>query len=419
MGHDVDVNPAILVWARKRAGFGLQEAADKFSIRHARLEKIENSAERTLISRTLFRKITKLYRQPPLVFYLSSPPREEAYEVEFRRTNQSISRKELLVLESIIRNVRARQSLVRATIELETNAAVIPFIQSLSIGAGVKRAVDSLVRLIGGSQVMTNYHSLTSSRLAFNIIRKKAEDVGIFVILKGNLGSSHTDIPVSTFRGLTISDPIAPFVVINPGDSYPARTFTLFHEMVYLLLGESRIIKEDYGDDQVEEFCNKVACHCLLPETILNTLELHGSAGRETLSRLIGNFARKMNLSSTMVVYRLFHSQRIDQVTFMALRESYHAMWVSARESSQADKKSQDRVITWFMAVALENHYLISPSKCCRRRQYLLPLQPRSWKSIRSALQSFFGSDGSIGEIGALYSGLQCFDRCQSGLLSL
>ena len=339
VGHDVDVNPAILVWARKRAGFGLQEAADKFSIRHARLEKIENSAERTLISRTLFRKITKLYRQPPLVFYLSSPPREKAYEVEFRRTNQSISRKELLVLESIIRNVRARQSLVRATIELETNAAVIPFIQSLSIGDGVKRAVDSLVRLIGGSQVMTNYHSLTSARLAFNSIRKKAEDVGIFVILKGNLGSSHTDIPVSTFRGLTISDPIAPFVVINLGDSYPDRTFTLFHEMVHLLLGESRIIKEDYRDDQVEEFCNKVASHCLLPETILNTLELHGSAGRETLSRLIGNFARKMNLSSTMVAYRLFLSQRIDQVTFMALRESYYAMWVSARESSQADKK--------------------------------------------------------------------------------
>lgn len=339
MGHDVDVNPAILVWARKRAGFSLQEAADKFSIRQARLEKIESSAERTLISRTLFGKITKLYRQPPLVFYLSSPPREEAYEVEFRRTYQSISRKELLVLESIIRNVRARQSLVRATIELETYAAAKPFIQSLSIGDGVKRAVDSLIRLIGGTQVMTNYHSLTSVRFAFNSIRKKAEDAGIFVILKGNLGSSYTDIPVSTFRGLTISDPIAPFVIINPGDSYPARTFTLLHEMVHLLLGESRIIKEDYGDDPIEEFCNKVASHCLLPETILNTLELHGSAGHETLSRLIGNFARKMNLSSTMVAYRLLLSQRIDQLTFLTLRESYYATWISSKESLVSEKK--------------------------------------------------------------------------------
>ena len=339
VGHDVDVNPAILVWARKRAGFSLQEAADKFSIRQARLEKIESSAERTLISRTLFGKITKLYRQPPLVFYLSSPPREEAYEVEFRRTYQSISRKELLVLESIIRNVRARQSLVRATIELETYAAAKPFIRSLSIGDGVKPAVDSLVRLIGGSQVMTNYHSLTSVRLAFDSIRKKAEDARVFVILKGNLGSSHTDIPVTTFRGLTISDPIAPFVIINPNDSYPACTFTLLHALVHLLLGESRIIKEDYGDDQVEDFCNKVASHCLLPETLLNNLELLGSASHETLSRLIGNFARKMNLSSRMVAYRLFLSQRIDLVTFMALRESYYAMWVSARESLQADKK--------------------------------------------------------------------------------
>ena len=340
VGHDVDVNPAILVWARKRAGFGLQEAADKFSIRQARLEKIESSAERTLISRTLFGKITKLYRQPPLVFYLSSPPREEAYEVDFRRTNQSISRKEFLVLESIIRNVRARQSLVRTTIELETYAVAKPFIQSLSIGDGVKRAVDSLVRLIGGSQVMTNYHLLTSVRLAFNSIRKKAEDAGIFVILKGNLGSSHTDIPVSTLRGLTISDPIAPFVIINPGDYYPARTFTLLHEIVHLLLGESRIIKEDYGDDQVEDFCNKVASHCLLPETILNNLELHGSAGHETLSRLIGNFARKMNLSSTMVAYRLFLSHRIDHLTFMDLRKSFYSMWIAARQSRASNQET-------------------------------------------------------------------------------
>lgn len=340
MGHDVDVNPAILVWARKRAGFGLQEAADKFSIRRATLEKIESTAERTLISRTLFRNLTKLYRQPPLVFYLSSPPHEEAYEVEFRRTNQSISRKELLVLETIIRNVRARQSLVRATIELETDAVAKPFIQSLSIADGVKRAVELLVRLIGGSQVMTNYHSLTSARLAFNSIRKKAEGAGIFVILKGNLGSSHTDIPVSTFRGLTISDPIAPFVVINLDDSYPARTFTLLHALVHLLLGESRIIKEDYGDDQVEEFCNKVASHCLLPETLLNNLELHGSASHETLSRLIGNFARKMNLSSRMMAYRLFLSQSIDQLTFITLRESYYTTWVSSKEYLVAEKKN-------------------------------------------------------------------------------
>ena len=333
MGHNVDVNPAILVWARKRARFDLEEAAEKFGIRKTRLEKIENGVEGTFVSRTLFRKIIKLYRLPSLVFYLSDPPREELHEVEFRRTNQDMSRNEVLVLESLIRNVRARQSIVKAAIESDSDAGAKLFIASLSIEKGVHRGVEILEELIGGPQTITSYHSSTSVRVAFNSIRKRAEESGVFVVLKGNLGSYHTDIPVRIFRGLTISDRIAPFIIINPSDSYPARTFTLLHEMVHLLLGESRIMKESYGDEKVENFCNQVASHCLLPEKTLTALELHGAVDQETLTHAISNFARRMNLSSTMVAYRLFVSQRINRSTFATLRRSFYNMWRLRRDS--------------------------------------------------------------------------------------
>jgi len=46
---------------------------------------------------------------------------------------------------------------------------------------------------------------------AFKLLRHRAEEVGVFVLLQGNLGSHHTNIGVETFRGFALSDDIAPF----------------------------------------------------------------------------------------------------------------------------------------------------------------------------------------------------------------
>ncbi|MEL7306139.1 MAG: hypothetical protein AAGJ56_09955, partial [Myxococcota bacterium] len=46
----------------------------------------------------------------------------------------------------------------------------------------------------------------------FALLRERAEQVGIFVILEGDLGSSHSQIPLELFRGLAIADDVAPLV---------------------------------------------------------------------------------------------------------------------------------------------------------------------------------------------------------------
>ena len=57
----------------------------------------------------------------------------------------------------------------------------------------------------------------------------------------GNLGTHHTDIDVRIFRGFALADDVAPFVVINEKDSRAAWSFTLLHELVHILLGETGI----------------------------------------------------------------------------------------------------------------------------------------------------------------------------------
>ena len=55
------------------------------------------------------------------------------------------------------------------------------------------------------------------------------------------MGNYLSAIDVDVFRGFAIADDIAPFVVINDNDSVSAWSFTLLHELVHLLLGETGI----------------------------------------------------------------------------------------------------------------------------------------------------------------------------------
>jgi Zn-dependent peptidase ImmA (M78 family) len=94
-------------------------------------------------------------------------------------------------------------------------------------------------------------------------------------LLAGNLGSHHSAIPVSAFRGFAIADPIAPFIVINDGDAKAAWSFTLLHELVHLWLGATGV-SGGVPEMQIERFCNEVAGAFLLSPVDLQALQVVG-----------------------------------------------------------------------------------------------------------------------------------------------
>ena len=112
-------------------------------------------------------------------------------------------------------------------------------------------------QVLGHDLHAVRHHEQPTVTQAFALLRSRAENAGVFVLLKGDLGSRHTALPVELFRGFAIADEVAPFVAINDNDSTPAWSFTLLHEMVHLLLGQTGISGARSGTE-VEEFCNNV-----------------------------------------------------------------------------------------------------------------------------------------------------------------
>ena len=356
------VNPKILVWARETAGLTLQDAVAKVGIKDAygvaavdRLALLERG--QTEPTRPVLVRMAQHYRRPLLAFYLAAPPPRGDRVADFRTLPEADSPGRDALVDALIRNLRCRQSMLRASLVAEEEAESLPFVGAVSRSVGGKTAKASLDNILGRipeaarlsqlalrtlSDVLGDdldaamYYAQPTPEEAFGLLRSRTEDARVFVLLKGDLGSHHTAIDVEVFRGLAIADNVAPFVVINDNDSRAAWSFTLLHELTHLLLGQTGISGSHPGTT-IEKFCNNVAAEWLLPLPTLDQIEIDGNLIE--LRQRIGEFAWSRNLSGTMVSYRLLRANRIDQPIFENLQAYFREQWWLQRDRQRTKER--------------------------------------------------------------------------------
>ena len=340
------INPDIMVWARQTAGLTRQEAARKLGFRDSsrssaadKLAAIECGEKAP--SRPQLVKMADHYHRPLLTFYLSKPPAQGARGVDFRALPEGYSRSDDALLDGLIRDVRARQSMVRAVLKDEDEANPLPFVGARQISDGRAVVLESLHELLGMDS--SHYRAQATASAAFDLLRRHAEAAGIFVLLKGDLGNHVTTIDVRVFRGFSIADEVAPFVVINDQDARTAWSFTLLHEAVHLLLGQTGV-SGSYTETEVERFCDDVAGDFLLPMDDMEELRrLVGgdNGGISEVSEHINAFASMAKVSRTMVAYKAYRSSLINQETFGQLSNHYRKEWRTERERTRAKTQEQ------------------------------------------------------------------------------
>ena len=332
------VNPEIMVWARETAGLTRQEAARKLGFRDSsrssaadKLAAIEHGENEP--SRPQLVKMADQYHRPLLAFYLSKPPAQGVRGVDFRALPDDYTRSDDALMDALIRDIKARQSMVRAVLEDEDEAESLPFVGSHQIVDGRAAVLETLREVLGVDSSI--YRAQATAAAAFDLLRRQAEESGIFVLLKGELGNHVTALDIRVFRGFSIADEVAPFVVINDQDAKPAWSFTLLHETVHLLLGQTGV-SGSYAENEVERFCNDVAGDFLLPMEELDRLVGDDNGSASITSEQISAFAKEVKVSRTMVAYKAYRAFLIDQETFSQLRNNYREAWRAERERTRA-----------------------------------------------------------------------------------
>lgn len=339
------VNPDILRWARETAGLSLDDAAAKLDLREARgtpgvrrLAAYE-AGEREP-SRPLLVRMAKQYRRPLLTFYMSTAPRLGERGEDYRTLPPEYSRAQDVLLDALIRDVRARQQMIRAALEDEEEAVRLPFVASMSMRDGADAVLRSIRETLDLDLEQYRGRQVGNRASGFAYLREQAEKAGIYVLLIGNLGSHHTALDVETFRGFALADDIAPLVVINDEDAETAWAFTLLHEVCHIWLGATGISGANVSAI-VEQFCNDVAGRFFLPTNEIHVLrELRGEEF-DAMVRRINDFAEPRKVSSSMVAYKLYREGTIERAVWNSLMTFYRTQWLLAREAQR--ERNRDR----------------------------------------------------------------------------
>ncbi len=314
-----NVKPELLVWARKSARLTLDDVAKKFKFPPERIEAWERGDEVCTVPQ--LRKLSELYKRPLAVFYLPQPPKDFDALRDFRRLPTQIDFEESPAMASEIRWAQQLREIALDVFGL-ADFEMPKFGLHAKIGddpASVSLRIRQAIDLTVDQQRSwtDRYHALDGWRTAI-------ESVGVICV-------QFTGVTVQEARGFSIAADRLPLIAINAADAPTARIFSMLHELVHLMLGESGKcdLHEDKTNpsevDQVEVFCNRVAGETLVPGDDLkntNIVLAHGQSEYWTSAEL-QELSKLYNVSEEVLVRRLLALDLTSFEFYGRMRDTY------------------------------------------------------------------------------------------------
>jgi Zn-dependent peptidase ImmA (M78 family) len=336
------INPALLVWARKSAGYDIEEAATKLNVNLDRLIEWETDDEEEVPSIPQLRKMAELYKRPLAVLYLPEPPLSFLPMHDFRRLPEHGLRRFSPGLTLEIRAAHQRRTLA---LELFDEDGDRP--QSFSLKATINtKAEDVAVAIRKALAIDYKLQSGFKDHItAFRAWRSRVEDLGILVFQASRIEENEAS-------GFAYWADVLPFMVVNGKDAYPRRTFSLLHELAHLMLHQSGVSDADpdaprpADDQRVEVFCNQVAAAALMPRDLFlaeSIVAARGTGQHEWTDEEIRSLSATFGASRDAIARRLFTFNRATEAFYKRKHTQYLSEY---RAQKQRDKeKNADKTI--------------------------------------------------------------------------
>lgn len=293
------VKPALLIWARDKAGYSVVDAASKLGIETERLNAWERGSERP--SMTQLRKLGEIYKRPIAVFFLQSPPAGFDPQREFRRLPGLIPQAESPELRLALRTALYRREAAKSLYE-ELREPLPQLEESIHLDEPEELAARKVRELLGitwEAQV-----SWPSPHAAFNGWRGSVERQGVLVFQAGK-------ISLSEMRGTSIPRGPLPVILINSADAPHGRIFTLIHEFVHVLLANAgyetgSLEGKRFPEEQrLERASNRFAAAILMPAAeFLAEARKFADAARGD-EKALKRFAERIKASPEAILRRL------------------------------------------------------------------------------------------------------------------
>ncbi len=334
-----NINPDLLVWARKSVGLNQDEAAHKLQVSADRLGSWESGAGRPTIKQ--LRKAANVYKRPLAVFYLSRVPKHfQPMKLEdFRRLPEAIIGRFSYHLALEVRRASDRRDVVLDLLEgLDERPTAFELTADLAEDPeGVAARARERLNISVHEQVRWRnaYETLSAWKQAL-------ERIGVLVF-----ETQHTSrIEIETMRGFSLSEDVLPVIVVNSREFSPrAKVFTLMHELAHLMLRRGGVcdLEEQPGartqNERTEIFCNHTAGAILLPaEMLLSDDQVRESDFDEWPDSTLAALSRRFSVSREVVLRRLLILGRTTQSVYREKRAEFLKEY---KREAEANRKKQ------------------------------------------------------------------------------
>ena len=304
------VNPALLAWARERAGQAPEDLAGRFP----KLAEWEaGTRQPTFRQADAFASSVHV---PVGYLFLSEPPAERLPIPDFRTVAGTPVGEPSPDLLDVIRACQERQTWYRNFARMEGQQP-LSFIASATRSVPPERIATQMRETLRFD--VADRRTCPTWTESLRMFIGAADKAGVLVMVSGIVGSNtHRTLEPAEFRGFALSDPLAPLVFVNGTDAKAAQMFTLAHELAHFWLGASALSDcpaappSGLGDDEV--WCNAVAADFLVPLAALRQ-ELRAD---ERLPDALTRLARVFKVSGLVVLRRLLDAHWLDRARFEA-----------------------------------------------------------------------------------------------------
>ena len=311
------ITPEVLKWAReKRIKLEIDYAAKKLKIEPAYLEAWESGTEQPTFAQ--LKKIAKLYKTHISIFYLPEPPTDFQPLTDYRVLPEhfAIDEEQIYRLNAnILEAFERREMLIELYELLEEPPPDVPL--NVNRHDNLRQAAQKITEFLEFNRAQLQHANDPYTALKF--WKQTVEAKGILVCQTSV--NTHLSVELETARGFCIAQRPFPVIVVNPKDSPYGRIFTLIHELVHIVLGESAIQNTDFEAtppsnlDPIEVFCNQVAAEVLVPED-----ELLEIVNLEMFEEDLPRISKFFHVNPEVIMRRLLALRKISQRNYQMYR---------------------------------------------------------------------------------------------------
>ena len=346
------VQPSVLKWAREQSGRSAEEVGRAFKKDEALVLAWENGQVAPSFAQ-LEKLAYTIYKRPLAVFFLPSPPAEASVKQEFRTLPD-------FELDQLSADTRYKIRLARAfQISLgELNNGINPTPQkifreiSLTVSSDIRKAAQKIREFLGVS--LTLQSSWRSCEEALKNWRHAIEEAGIFVF--------KNTFKQKEVSGFCLFDDEFPIIYLNNSTAKTRQIFSLFHELVHLLIKVNAITKVDqsYVDELppreqlIERFCNALAAELLVPTADFDDQIAHLEVVNDAI---IERLANRYWVSRETILRCFLERSLIDQIYY----DQKVRQWLKEAESNGSGGNyylTQNAYLSErYMALVFSKHY--------------------------------------------------------------